>query len=116
MPTTTKSGYSTKKALADYYVYAPLGAGELLVEKTRKLSRKTWTEARKQRKQLLKAYRDLAKRGEKLVSSVRRSAYTRRAVEQAKTARSQVKSAATSVRKTADATAAATKAATKKAS
>src|SRR2546428_3115272 len=114
MPTTTKSGSSTKKALTDYYVYAPLGAGELLIQKTRELSKKAWTGGRKQRKQLLTNYRDLAKRGERLVRSVQKSVYTRRATEQAKTARSQVKSAVTSIRKTADATATATKAAAKK--
>jgi hypothetical protein len=126
MPTSTKSGYSsksgssikssssTKKALTDYYVYAPLGAGDLVIEKSRELSKKAWTRALKERKQLLKAYRDMAKRGEKLVTSVRKSAYTRRAADQAKTARSQVKSAVTSIRKTADATASATKAAAKK--
>jgi hypothetical protein len=126
MPTSTKTGYSTKsgssvkrgsstkKALTDYYVYAPLGAGELVIEKSRELSKKAWTRALKQRKQLLKAYRDMARRGEKLVTSVRRSAQTRRAVDQAKTARSQVKSAVSSIRKTADATARATKQAAKK--
>ena len=119
MPTSTrsrydKSGSSTKKALADYYVYAPLGAGELVIEKSRELSKKAWTRAMRDRKQLLKGYRGLARRGEKLVASVRTSAYTRRAVGQAKTARSQVKSAVTSVRKTGDATATATKAAVKK--
>jgi hypothetical protein len=116
MPTTTtaKRGPSTKRTLTDYYVYAPIGAGEVLVEKTRELSRKTWTEAQQRRQKLLRTYADLAKRGEKLVTSLRKSAYTRRAVDQAKTARSQVKSAVTSIKKTADATATATKAAAKK--
>jgi 16S rRNA C1402 (ribose-2'-O) methylase RsmI len=114
MPTNTKSRSSTKKALTDYYVHAPLGAGEVLVEKSRELSKKAWTEARKQRKQLMKTYRELAKRGERMVISVRNSAHTRRAVDQAKTARTQVKSAVTSIRKTADATTTATKAAAKK--
>jgi hypothetical protein len=119
MPTSTKDahskrGSSTKKALTDYYVYAPLGAGELVIEKSRELSKKAWIRAQKERKQLLKAYRGLARRGEKLVTSVRTSSYTRRAVGQAKTARSQVKSAATSIRKTGDATATAAKAAAKK--
>ena len=120
MPTSTKNGYSksdssTKKALTDYYVYAPLGAGELVIEKSRELSRKAWARTLRERKQLLKGYRDLARRGEKLVTGVRKSAYTRRAVGQAKTARSQVKSAVTSIRKTGDATASAGKAAVKKA-
>jgi hypothetical protein len=92
MPTSTKSRYDksgscTKKALTDYYVYAPLGAGDLVIEKSRELSRKAWTRALRERKQLLKAYRNLARRGEKLV---------------------------TSIRKTGDATATATKAAVKK--
>jgi hypothetical protein len=121
MPTSTKSRYDksrsgARKALTDYYVYAPLGAGELVIQKSRELSKKAWTRALKERKQLLKSYRDLARRGEKLVTSVRKSAYTRRAVGQAKTARSQVKSAVTSIRKTGDATATATKAAVKKVS
>ena len=113
MPTNTKSRSSTKMALTDY-VYAPLGAGEVLVEKSRELSMKAWTEALKQRKQFLKSYRELAKRGERLVTSVRKSTHARRAVGQAKTARTQVKSAVTGVRKTADASATATKAAAKK--
>jgi hypothetical protein len=119
MPTSTKkrydkSGSSTRKALTDYYVYAPLGAGDLVIEKSRKLSKKAWTRALQERKGILKAYRNLARRGEKLVTSVRKSAYTRQAIGQAKTARSQVKSAVTSIRKTGDATATATKAAVKK--
>jgi hypothetical protein len=119
MPTSTKSGSRTKstnakKTLTDYYVYAPLGAGDLLIEKGRELSKKAWGRALEQRKQLLKGYGDLARRGEKLVASIRTSAYTRRAVDQAKTARSQVKSAVTGVRKTAEATGTATKAAARK--
>jgi hypothetical protein len=119
MPTSTKSrhdgrGSATKKALADTYIYAPLGAGDLVIEKSRELSRKAWTRALRERKQLLDGYRDLARRGEKLVASVRKAAYTRRAVGQAKTARSQVRSAVTGIRKTGDATATATKAAVKK--
>ena len=115
MPTTKKSSDTTKKALTDYYVYAPIGAGDVLLEKSRELSQKAWKQALMQRKQLMKTYQDLAKRGERLVKSVRKSAYTRRAVSQAKTARIQVKSAVTSIRKTAGASATATKAAAKKA-
>jgi hypothetical protein len=78
MPTSTKgryekSGSSAKKALADYYVYAPLGAGDLVIEKSRELSRKAWTRALRERKELLKAYRNLAKRGEKLVTGIRKT-------------------------------------------
>lgn len=115
MPTTKKSGDTTKKALTDYYVYAPIGAGDVLVEKSRELSQKAWKQALTQRKQLMKTYQDLAKRGERLVKSARKSAYTRQAVSQAKAARIQVKSAVTSIGKTADAVATPTKAAAKKA-
>jgi|SRR5207247_5883613 len=114
MPTSTKSRTGPRKSLSDYALYAPLGAGQLVVEKTREASKKAWTIAQTRRKNVLKAYEDLAKRGEKLVTSVRRSGYTRRALDQAKTARSQVKAAATSVRKTAGATKEATRAAAKK--
>jgi len=115
MPTVkTKDG--TKKALLDYYVYAPLGAGQLVVEKAKKLAGKAAEAATTQRRAFAKAYVGLAGRGKKLVSSVRRSAYTRQAADQIKSARTQVKGAATSVRKAADSTATATKAAAKKVS
>jgi hypothetical protein len=113
---TAKSKYTTKKALLDYYVYAPLGAGQLAVEKTKELAGKAAGAARRQRKGFVKTYTQLADRGEKLVTSVRKSAYTRRAANQIKVARTQIKGAATSVRKAADSTATATKAAAKKAS
>jgi hypothetical protein len=113
---TTKSKYGTKKALLDYYVYAPLGAGQLAVEKTREFAGKAADAAKGQRKVFVKTYTKLADRGEKLVKSVRKSAYTRRAADQIKTARSQVKGAATSVRKAAGSTATASKAAAKKVS
>ncbi len=48
-------------------------------------------------------YTDLTKRGERLVKRVQRSAPTKRAVEQTRTARSRVKAAATSVRNAAKA-------------
>lgn len=114
MSTSTKSRSGPRKALSDYALYAPLGAGQLVVEKTREASKKAWTMAQKRRRRVLKTYEDLAKRGEKLVTSIRRSTYTRRAVDQAKSARSQVKAAATSVRKTAGATTEAAKSAAKK--
>jgi hypothetical protein len=113
---TTKTRYGPKKALLDYSVYAPIGAGQLLVEKTRELAGKAADTAKGQRKSFVKSYSKLAQRGEKLVSSVRRSANTRRAVDQIKTARTQVKGAATSVRKAAGSTAQASKAAAKKVS
>ena len=114
MPTNTKSRSGPRKALSDYALYAPIGAGQLVVEKTREASKKAWTMAQTRSKGVLKTYEDLAKRGEKLVTSVRRSTYTRRAIDQAKSAQSQVKAAATGVRKTAGATSQAAKSAAKK--
>ena len=111
---TTKTKYDTRKAFMDYYVYAPLGAGQLVIEKAKGLSGRAATLAQEQRKQMVKVYYDLAQRGEKLASSIRRSTYTKRAVEQTKVARSQVKAASTSVRKAVSTTTEATKAAAKK--
>ena len=113
MATTTKK-YDARKALADYYVYAPLGAGQLLLEKSKEISGKAVEFAQGQREGWYKTYQDLAKRGEKLVASVRRSPYTRRAIDQTKAARSQVKAASTSVRKAANTAAEATRQAAKK--
>ena len=39
MATTTKR-YDARKAFTDYYVYAPLGAGQLVIEKSRELTSK----------------------------------------------------------------------------
>ena len=113
---TTKTKYGSRKALLDYYVYAPLGAGQLMMEKSKELAEKAANTAMTQRRSVAKLYTELAQRGERLVSSVRRSAYTKRASDQIKTARVQVKGAATSVRKAAGSTATATKAAAKKVS
>jgi hypothetical protein len=113
---TAKTKYGTKKALLDYYVYAPLGAGQLAVQKTREFAGKAAHVARSQRKTFLKTYSQLAERGEKLVKSIQRSAYTKRATDQMRTARTQVKGAATSIRKAAGSTATAGKAAARKAS
>jgi hypothetical protein len=113
---TAKSKDGTKKALLDYYVYAPLGAGQLVVEKTKELAGKAAEAATTRRRAFTKAYAGLAGRGQKLVSSVRRSAYTRRAAGQMKSARTQVKGAATSIRKAARSTTTGTTAAAKKVS
>ena len=113
MATTTKR-YDARKALADYYVFAPLGAGQVLLEKGRELSGKAVQLAQSQREDWGKTYQDLAKRGEKIVASIRRSAATRRAVDQTRVARSQVKAATTSVRKAATTAAEATRQAAKK--
>lgn len=59
-------------------------------------------------------YGELADRGEKLVTSIRRAPATRRAEEQVKIAKAQAKGARTSVRKAADSTVAAAEAASNK--
>ena len=114
MATTKTRKSDAKKQLSDYYLYVPLGAGQLIVEKTKTVSAKAFKLAKGGRKSAVRTYEDLAKRGEKLVTSVRRSTYTRRAIDQAKSAQSQVKAAATGVRKTAGATSKAAKSAAKK--
>jgi hypothetical protein len=113
MATTTKSKSNVRKALYDYYVYAPLGAGQLLVEKAKELPGKA-KNVSAWRQNVSKTYRDLADRGEKLVSSIRGSAYTHRAMDQATVAQTQVKAASTSVRKAVRTTGTATRAAAKK--
>ena len=114
MATTKAKKYGPRKALADYYVYAPLGAGQLLIERSRKLSGAAWHLWQSGARTISERYREMAERGEKLVSSIQRSAYTQRAVDQTRTASRQVKGAATSVRKAVDSTAQATRAAAKK--
>ena len=115
MATTTKK-YDAKKALSDYYVYVPLGAGQLFFEKSKEFSGKVQSFAQARRRRALSTYEDLAKRGEKLARSISRSAYTKRAIEQSKIARTQVKAATTSVRKAVSTTGTAAKEAAKKVS
>lgn len=114
MPATKTTKSQAKKSVYDYYVYVPLGAGQLLVEKTKELSGAAVTFAKGRTKDITKGYESLAKRGEKIASSIRRSAYTKRAMEQSDKARSQVKSTARTIRRAADATADATRAAARK--
>jgi hypothetical protein len=114
MATKTRTTTVTTNPYRKYFVYAPIGAGQLLVEKMRELPTAVSQIAVDPRGKVMKAYDGLAKRGEELVSSIRRSAPTQRAVEQARTARSRVKAATTSVGKAVDATAQATRSAAKK--
>ena len=110
---TTKSK-DVRKSLSEYYLYVPLGAGQLIFQKARSLTGKAVSAAQHRRKSALELYQDLARRGEKLAASVRRAPYTQRAVSQTKAARSQVKAAATSIRKAALASTEATREAAKK--
>jgi hypothetical protein len=111
MATTKKKSYATGKLA---YLYVPLGAGQLLVEKSRSVSGKAFAFAKERRKGAFTAYQDLAERGQKVARSIRTSSATKRALTQSKTARSRVRAAATSVRNAAGDTGAATRVAAKK--
>ena len=89
--------------------YAYVGAGDLAYTTMREFSGKVVEFVRRPHDMqevgerltadMTKVVDDLASRGEKLVGSIRSSAYTKRAVDQTKVARTQVKAARTSVRK-----------------
>jgi hypothetical protein len=110
----TKTKSRAKRSAIDYYFYVPLGAGQLLVEKTRQLSSAAVMFAKGRTKDFNKGYASLAKRGEKLASSIRRSVYTKRAIEQTDKARQQVKTTVRTIRRAAGATAEASQAAARK--
>jgi hypothetical protein len=112
MPTTTSSP-DAQKVLRESYL-ASLGAGQLVFEKGRKITGDVVVYAQGGRKSLDGTFRSLVKRGEKVEKSVRKSAYTRRAMDQTKVARTQVKAATTSVRKAVSSSAQASKAAAEK--
>lgn len=114
MPATKTTKSQAKKSALDYSVYVPLGAGQLLIEKTKQLSGTAVKIVEGRRKDISKGYLSLAKRGEKLASSIQRSVYTKRAVEQTDKARQQVKTTVRSIRRAAGATAEATQAAARK--
>lgn len=104
-------------------MYATLGAGQLLIEKTRGAAsrmrsygtpsgfRAFWTA---RREAALQTYGELAERGRKLAKRATQSAPAKRAEAQTKVARTQVKAATTSVRKALGANAEATKSAARK--
>ena len=114
MPATKTTKSQVKKSALDYSVYVPLGAGQLLIEKSKQLSGTAVKIAKGRRKDISKGYVSLAKRGEKLASSIQRSVYTKRAAEQTDKARRQVKTTVRSIRRAAGATAEATQAAARK--
>jgi hypothetical protein len=109
MPTTT-SNVDAQKLVRESYL-ATLGAGQLVIEKGRQVSGDVVAYAHGARKSLDGTFKGLVKRGEKLEKSIRSSAPTKRALEQSKVARSQVKAATTSVRKAMSTSAQASKAA-----
>jgi hypothetical protein len=105
-------------------LYAYVGAADYAVEQIRRLPylqnqliaqvRELPQTLRSSFGELQERYTDFANRGEKLVTSIRKDPATTEAVEQAKTAKSQVKAARTSVRKAASDAADAADAATDK--
>ena len=72
------------------FLYAVVGAGDFAVEKARSLT---------ERENTTKAYEDLVGRGRALSTKIKRSAPTKQAIEQTRTARIQAKAAATSATK-----------------
>jgi len=114
MPATKTTKSKARKSALDYSVYVPLGAGQLLIEKSRQFSGQALKVAKGRSKDITKGYESLAKRGEKLASSIQRSVYTKRAIDQTDKARQQVKSSVRSIRRAAGATAEATQAAARK--
>ena len=94
--------------------YAAVGASDLAIEKVRKaqetidlpkLNEINLTEFRTRFQRVgtyyVQTYGDLVARGQKTVKSITNSAYTKRAIDQTKTARSQTKAAVTSAKKAA---------------
>ena len=93
---------------AENLIYAVVGAGDFALEKAKNVGNID-------RKKSEKLYKDFVYRGQKLSTSIKNSRPSKRAVEQTKVARTQVKSAATSVRKAVGANVKATKSAATKA-
>ncbi len=121
----TKRKYPSGKALADYYIYVPLGAAQIVAEKAKQLSGSTFETAKRGtdnavqfvrggRENFYSTYEDLAKRGKGLATSIGRMSATKRAAEQLKTARSSFRRAARATGEATKATATATRAAAKK--
>lgn len=89
-------------------VYALVGAGDFAIEKVKNV--RTIDRNRSE-----KLYNDFVKRGRKLSTSIKNARPSKQAVEQTKVARSQMKAAATSIRKAVGANAKATRSAATKA-
>jgi hypothetical protein len=96
-------------AKTEEILYAVVGAGDFAVEKATNLRNVV------DRNKTEKIYKDFIKRGRTLSKRISNSAPTKQAVAQTKTARSQVKAAATSLTKPVRANATATRSAAGKA-
>jgi hypothetical protein len=122
----TKSNGRGMRMDARTLVLASIGAGELAVSTARTASEKVVEMTRNPMgmqavadafaTDVTRVIGDLAIRGEKLVSGIQDSAYTKRAMGQTKIARSQVKAAGTSIRKAVDTATVAAREAVKKVS
>lgn len=89
--------------------YATVGAGDFAIDKIKGVAKVA------DRKVTQKYYKDFVKRGKTLSTKVKNAGPTKQAIAQTKTARSQVKAAATSVTKAVRANTKATKSAATKA-
>ncbi len=121
----TKRKYPSGKTLAEYYIYVPLGAAQLVAEKAKEFSGSTVGTVQRGtqnvvqfvrggRESVLSTYQDLAKRGKSLATSIGRMSATQRAGTQFKTARSSFRRGARATAEATRATATATRAAAKK--
>ncbi len=121
----TKRKYPSGKALADYYIYVPLGAAQIVAEKAKQFSGATVGTVKRNtqsavhfvrggRENVVGTYEDLAKRGKTLARSIGRLSATQRAATQFKTARSSFRKAARATTEATKATATASRAAAKK--
>src|SRR2546426_1767350 len=73
MAAKNSSSDDLREALADYMVHVPLGAGQLLMEKGKELSKKVGSVAQDSGRSVAKTYADLAQRGEKVAKNLRHS-------------------------------------------
>jgi len=80
-------------------LYAALGTGSFVADRTKRFGDRVQSYASDYRKWVSNNYRDLVKRGQRITTSIKRSAAVNRAQEQTKQAQTRVKGAVTSVRK-----------------
>ena len=97
MPTTKTRTYAA--ALADYSLFAPIGAGQLLLEKARELSTTVGQAAMAKRADVLGAYRDLATRGRSFVGGLRKAPAARRVEARIDAARIQLRDPAATAKR-----------------
>lgn len=79
--------------------FAVVGAGELAVQSAKDFGSQAQSFAGKSRRQAVAQYKGLSRRGERIVSKVRRSGPAQQAINGTKQARKQLKGAVTGLRK-----------------